>query len=281
VKAFTAGQQVHQPDVVEAFFAEDLVVEVTAGFTDPKTSYGRSDVNECLAFLSAFDLEGVALAFVPGVKAGEIWLTWSTRKATHKLTRRSSPDAGLIISTWEDRKCKAMKIVPADPSTLEALCSSAEGAQLPAAPALNPPFEPHPNPMAVWEKVWSGWSVGAFSRPTKHQAFEKHWAPNLCLDAASAALPNVFKVYTGHAGGDEWTNGVVGRWDTSRVSVSAVGGLKPGCVMQRLSFDCQHKDTRKAASGVEVYVLLAYDTDGKLVYGKHYFANPEVLASIY
>merc|ERR1712054_578298 len=113
----------------------------------------------------------------------------------------------------------------------------------------------------------------------KQAAFETFLHTDFVLDASSALLPEIFKVYRGHGGVDQWANGVMGAWEFTRMEATAEVGLKPGCVMQRLEFDVTHKG--KEAKGIVMYIEIAYDADGKAVHQKHFWANPKVAASLY
>lgn len=46
--------------------------------------------------------------------------------------------------------------------------------------------------------------------------------------------------------------------------MAAIAGLKPGCVMQRMTFDVMHKTTNKEAKGVQMYNEVAYNIEGML-----------------
>merc|ERR1711998_89778 len=144
-----------------------------------------------------------------------------------------------------------------------------------------PAFKPHPDPMPVYEAAFAMWGAGEFANPeTKQANFDKTTHPQVIMDVSNPALPaDIFKRYHGHAGVDEWANGVIGKWEFTRMEIAAEVGLKPGCVMQRLECDVKHAG--KEATGIVTYVELAYDADGKAVYNKSFWANPLVVASLY
>merc|ERR1711988_540934 len=115
---------------------------------------------------------------------------------------------------------------------------------------------------------------------TKQASFDKTCHTQVVIDVSNAALPaDIFKTYYGHAGVDAWANGVMGKWEFTRMDITAVVGLKPGCVTQRL--DCDVKHEGKEAKGIVIYIELAYNADSKAVYNKHFWANPRVVASLY
>jgi len=189
------------------------------------------------------------------------------------------PFESVFIWNFEGKKVKRVTAIYGDPDRV-AWINSKNG-DVPAHRTL-PSFEPNPDPKPVFEAAFAAWGSGAFvAEETKQASMDKFIRPDVLVDVSSSLLPDVFKVYEGHAGTDAWANGVVGQWEFTRFDSTIETGLKPGCVMQRLDVDVRHKGTGKEAQGIRFYVELAYDVDGKGVYTKHFWANPAVAASLY
>merc|ERR1712023_125210 len=127
-----------------------------------------------------------------------------------------------------------------------------------------PAFEPHPDPKAAYEAMFAAWGAGEFAKAeTKQASLDKLVRPDAVIDASSAVLPDVFKVYHGHAGLDAWANNVFGSWEVARIDITLETGLKPGCVMRKVEIDAKREGSE--AMGIVLYSETAYDTDGRMV----------------
>merc|ERR1719230_118672 len=200
-------------------------------------------------FIGQFDLEGVEITFVTSPTPHEVWQRFSSTKSTFKPTGKSASFEMLIISTWDGAKCTKMTVIYDDPSVVAAICSADAAVPIPLQRTL-PSFEPHPDPKACWEKLFALWGAGEMSKPdTKQAMFETHVIADAVMDNTCSALPDILKVYEGRVGIDSWTNDVCSEFDLSNLQASAVAGLKPGCVLQRLVYDVKHKQTGKEAKG--------------------------------
>ena len=98
---------------------------------------------------------------------------------------------------------------------------------------------------------------------------------------SESALPDVLVPRVGPEGINAWVKYTDATWELSNVDAAPVAGLKPGCVMMRMTFDVKHKTTGKEAHGVRMYNELAYNAAGQYVYARHYYVNAPLLASIY
>jgi len=264
----------------KAFFSKDAVIDVGrnehAGVKAFK-EYSFDTMNEWFDYLGTFDLSDVAVNAVLSSKdASQLWQQLRCT-ATSKATGKSAHIELLSIIDFDGAMVKRITNLYADPKRHAYL----NGTEETLTQVQLPSFEPHPDPMPVYEALFAMWAAGDFANAeTKAANFDKTAHPQAVLDASNAALPaDIFKTYHGHAGLDEWANGVVGKWEFTRMDVTAAVGLKPGCVMQRL--DCDVKYEGKEANGIVIYVELAYNTDGKAVYNKLFWANPRVVASLY
>lgn len=287
VEAWKAGK-FNGDDVdanIDAFFTDDFVhdVETSAGHTGaaPFKKYGKAATKEWFIFAAQWDLKGLDISFVQSPKSpDEVWQRFESTEAVWKPTGKSVPMTMIFISTWTKGKCSKMSAIYDDPARAAAV--QTDDAPIPPAATL-PSFEPHPDPKSCWDILFPLWAMGEFAKPeTKQAALDKYVAADVVQDATSSVLPEILKPYVGHAGVDTWCNDVIGAtWELSNIDVAAVAGLKPGCVLQRFTCDVKHNKTGKEAKGVDMYMEMAYNTDGKFVWAKHYFANPQLLASIY
>jgi len=199
--------------------------------------------------------------------------------AMRKEAGKSMLLEAVFIYNFEGDKVRRLSGIYADPDRLASIDN--KNLDMPAQLML-PSFEPHPDPKAVFEAAFAAWGSGEFAaEETKQAAMERLIRPDILIDVSSSLLPDVFKVYRGHAGTDEWANGVIGQWEFTRFDSTVEAGLKPGCVMQKLVVDVTHKGTGKEAKGIRIYNELAYDAEGKGVYTKQFWANPAVAASLY
>jgi len=109
----------------------------------------------------------------------------------------------------------------------------------------------------------------------------KHCAADAVHDLTESVLPDVLKPRLGPEGICEWNKFSDATWEMTNVDAVPVVGLKPGCVMMRLTFDVKHKTTGKEAHGVQMYNEFAYNAAGQYVYGRHMYVNAPLLASIH
>jgi len=271
-------------EAAEAFYAKDVVINV--GSANPHVGAGATlrdysfdTLKDWFDWLATFDLTDMVVTAVPSSKdPSQVWQQFrfvATSKATGRMTGRSAYFELLNVIEWEGAKVKRATTMYDNAAKFAYL----SGAQEATTDVKMPVFEPHPDPMPVYEKSFAAWGAGEFAKQTKQATFDKFLKPDFVLDASSAALPEVFKVYHGHAGADRWANGELGTWEFTRMEATAEVGLKPGCVMQRL--ECDVKRAGVEAKGIVMYIEAAFDADGKGVYNKHFWANPKVAASLY
>jgi len=272
-------------EAAEAFYTKDVVVEV--GSANPHVGAGATlrdysfdTLKDWFDWLGTFDLTDMVVTAVPSSKdPSQVWQQCrfvAASKATGRATGRSAYFELLNVIEFDGAKAKRVTTMYDNPAKFAYL----SGVQEAPTDVKMPVFEPHPDPMPVFEESFAAWGAGEFAKAeTKQAAFNKFLKPDFVLDASNAALPEVFKVYRGHEGADQWANGVVGSWEFTRMETTAEVGLKPGCVMQRLECDVKHAG--KEAKGIVMYVEVAFDADGKGVYNKHFWANPKVAASLY
>lgn len=266
---------------MEEFFTKDLIFDVGtanahAGVPEYK-EYTFETTKHWFAYVAGFDIADMSMAAVSSKDdASQIWQTVSA-KTTSKATGRSLLLESLNIYTFDGDKIKRVTVIYADPSRLAYLNGTLTEA--PTAVKL-PAFEPNPDPKPVFEAVLAAWGAGEFATAeTKQAAFDKAIRPDIVIDASSAVLPEHFKAYHGHAGTDAWANKVFGSWELTRMDITVEAGLKPGCVMQKL--DCDAKREGNEAKGIVLYIESAYDVDGKAVFQKMYWENPQMAASLY
>jgi len=268
---------------VAEFFGKDIVLDVASGAGHTSLAaakiYHYEDVKTWFAFVGQLDIADLELSFVAGPKPCEVWGYLSSPKTTYRPTGKGLPVTMFFTSTWEGAKCTKMTVLYGNAAAVAAACSDSDA--VPTVATL-PTFEPHPDPKAAYDNTMAVWATGEFSKPeTKQEALKKHFAADCVIDATSGLQPDVFKVYEGLEGVDAWTNGVVGTWELSNMIFEVVTGVKQGCVVQRVTFDATLKETGKAATGIETYQLLAYNSQGQMVYMNYFFANPVLAASIY
>jgi len=270
-------------DAVAEFYTTDVVFDVETanghtGMAELKT-YTFETIKDWFAFTLKYDLADVVVSAVPNsLDPSEIWQRFSCQ-ATSKESGKSMLLEAVFIYNFEGDKVRRLSGIYADPDRLASIDN--KNLDMPAQLTL-PSFEPHPDPKAVFEAAFAAWGSGEFAaEETKQAAMERLIRPDILIDVSSSLLPDVFKVYRGHAGTDAWANGVMGQWEFTRFDSTVETGLKPGCVMQKLDVDAKHKGTGKEAKGIRIYNELAYDAQGKGVYTKQFWANPAVAASLY
>jgi len=286
IAAWTAGR-FNMPDTVDAavaeFYASDVAfdVETANGHTGMQEfkAYTFDTIKDWFAWVGKYDISDVTASAVTNSQdPAEIWQRFSC-ETTSKETAKSMLIEAIFIYNFEGDKIKRVSGIYADPDRVASLGNKND--DLPAQ-LTRPSFEPHPDPKTIFEAVFAVWGAGEFAaEQTKQAAMDKHIRPDVVIDVSSSLLPDVFKVYHGHAGTDAWANGVMGQWEFSRFDSTVEAGLKPGCVMQKLDVDAKHKGTGKEAKGIQIFNELAYDADGKAVYTKQFWANPALAASLY
>lgn len=277
----------NMPDTIDAavaeFYTTDVVFDVETanghtGMPELKT-YTFATIKDWFAWIAKYELSDVVASAVPNsLDPSEIWQRFSCQ-VTSKEAGKSMLLEAIFIYNFEGDKIRHVSGIYADPDRLASIDN--KNRDMPAQLML-PSFEPHPNPKPVFEAAFAAWSSGEFAaEETKQAAMDKFIRPDVLNDVSSSLLPDVFKVYRGHAGTDAWANGVIGQWEFTRFDSTVEAGLKPGCVMQKLVVDVTHKGTGKEAKGIRIYNELAYDAEGKGVYTKQFWANPAVAASLY
>jgi len=273
------------PDTVDAaveeFFHKDLVFDAASANSHADVAefkeYTFDTVKDWFTFVGSFDIADMELAVAKSSSdASQVWQRCSAT-TTSKATGRSLLVENLNIIDFEGGKIRRMTAIYADPTHFAYLNGTSETLPTMVKPMA---FEPHPDPKLACEAVIAAWGSGEFGKDdTKQATFDKLIHAKAVTDVSSAVLPDVFKVYRGHAGTDEWTNKVVGKWEFTRVEITPEAGLKPGCAMQKLDFDAKHQGNE--AKGLLVFNEQSYDTDGKIVHQKVFWANPRVAASLY
>merc|ERR1712227_927603 len=129
----------------------------------------------------------------------EIWARFSCQTAS-KETGKSMLTEGLFIYNFEGNKIRRLTGIYADPDRV-AVMDSKDGV-MPSQRML-PTFEPNPDPKPVFEVIFAAWGSGAFAaEETKQASMDKFIRPDVLMDVSSSLLPDVFKVYEGHAGTD-------------------------------------------------------------------------------
>lgn len=265
----------------EEFFTQDVVVDASAavhsGVAAFKTYHGFDGAKEWFAWGSCFELEGVDIAHVAAPIESEVWLRFEVAHDVCKKTGKGGAYHAIAVFSWVGDKCAKIVNVPYQPARIAAICSE-QDVPIPPMAAL-PPFEPHPAPMEVYEKIMQMWGANELSSP---DVCKMYVAPDAVNDVSDSTMPDVLKVYEGVTGSLEWMDYMATHWELSNIDVKPVAGLKPGCVMHRFTCDVKHKTSGKeAAKGWQVYTELAYNVQGQFVYSRNYFVNATLLASIY
>lgn len=267
---------------IAEFFTEDVELDRSAaahsGLDGYKVYHGHEGVKGWFEWLDAFDYEGLQMTFVAGPEPNEVFLRSSVERLINKKTGKVTPFCCVEVYTWEGSRCTKSVLSVFQPASVAAICSEEEHLPIPPFAQL-PAFEPHPNPMEPWAEKMALWSAGDFY--SEEGLLEEHTAEDAVCIVSDSAMPEVFRTYEGVAGVKEWNDHGSSLWELSNVALAPVAGLKPGCVLHRLTCDVKHKVTGKEAAGVQLFVECAYDVDGKFVYARHFFVNAPLLASIY
>lgn len=273
------------PDTLAAtmdqFFSKDLIFDVSTANSHVKVpafkEYSFETLKEWFDWLQEFDIaDVVANAVVPSNDASQVWLQLSCT-VTSKATGRQITSEALSIYTLKDDKVESARLIYADASKFAYLTGLTETLNCSQRAA----FEPHPDPKLAFEKVYALWAAGEFASesPTQQESLDKFVHADIMIDASNAALPDAFRVFHGHKGCDEWANGLLGQWEFDRMESSVVAGMRPGHVLQRI--ECDIKLKGHEAKGIVMFNDVAYDSDGKCVAQKVYWANPQVVAGLY
>lgn len=277
----------NMPETVDATIADYVAPDVVwdletanghSGLPAFKT-YEYDTVSDWFEFLAKFDLADIEMSAVPSsLNPSEIWQRVRCL-ATAKATGKSMVLDAIFIITFEGEKVKHFTGIYADPDRVAALFKPGDDASAQVTP---PSFEPLADPMPAFEKIFAAWGTGAFSAAdTKQAALETLARADGLLDCTCSLRPELFKLYQGHDGIDQYINGVVGEWEFERLDSTVEAGLRPGCVLQKLSADVKHQRTGKTAKGIVIFSENGYDADGKWAYGKLFWANPAVAMSLY
>jgi len=245
-----------------------------------KVHSGFAGLKEWFGHVGLFEYEGVEMAQVAGPAPGEVWLRFSSKKATCKATGKSVESHGFNVFTWEGGRVTKLTAAVYNPASVAAIMSEEEGPV--PQPLPLPAFEPHPSPLEPFGEMMALWGAGEMS---KAEVRAQHCAADCVDDLTDTALAagppgDVFKPHVGIDGLGAWIAHTDGQWDMSGVDAAPVV-IAPGRVMMRLTCNIKHKVTGKEAKGVQMYNELAYDADGKFVYNRHFFVNAPLLASIY
>lgn len=272
---------------IDEFFTKDCVIDATNGIAGlhPKFKvYTYATVQDYFAMLADFDFEGMKANFVANPHTeGEVWHHAETAVTTHKITGKKVQNAsGLCIVTFAGAKVSKLVLINRAASALAAMYNADQDVPV-QQPVAMPSFEPAADPMPIFQAIFASWGAGEFNNAdTKQATLEKFIVPNCVLDHSSPAMPSLLKAYTGHTGVEEWNIGVVSElWEMSNLDVAATAGITPGCVLMKMAFDVKHKKTGKEAKGVISYQEFAYNTEGKFVYSKTYWADPVAIAAIH
>lgn len=278
--------QFNSPDTVDAakkeFFAEEVIFDVASANENAGVSqfkkYSFETLNEWFDFLAQFDIADMVVTAVPSSKdAMQIW-QHASFTMTSKVTGRSITSQNLTTFEFEGDQIKRAMTIYADPSAFAFLTGVTD---TPTEAVKPPAFEPHPDPKSVWEVAFAAWGAGEFAQlETKQAAFDKYVHPEIVIDTlGDVGLPEVFKVFHGHAGCDTWANELMGKWEFTRMETSVEAGLKPGYVLQKL--ECDVRLEGNEAKGIVMFIETAYDSEGKSVHNKIFWANPQVVGSLY
>jgi len=272
---------------MKEFFTDDFVLDASSaahsGVAAYKVHSGFGGLKDWFAFVGSFDFEELEFSYAAGQSASEVWVRSSAKKAVYKETGKSAPFDCVNLFEWDGDKALFAKMTVAvyNPATIAAIMSEREPpfpfpppVQLPAA------FDPHLTPMEPFGEIMALWGSGELNNA---EALRKHIAAAAVSDLTDVALAvgPLGEVFTAHLDQGEWMDYQAEHWAMSNVDVAPIVGLKPGCVMARVSFDVKHKGTGKEAKGVQVFNELAYNADGQFVYLRHYWINAPLLASIY
>lgn len=262
------------------FIAEDAVLDTSSGahvgVDVYKVTEGIAGVKGFLAWLGGFDMEGVEMSHVAAPVPNEVWVRFSAAKCTSKVTGKSAPHHSLWVYTWDGDKIAKLQGITYEPANTAATLSK-DDVPMPSTLQL-PTFEPHHSPLEPFAEKMALWGAGEF---LDAEMCRKHCAADVVDDMTESALPDVLKPQVGPEGINEWVKYMDATWEMSNVDAVPVAGLKPGCVMMRMTFDVKHKTTGKEAHGVRMYNELAYNVAGQYVYARRYYVNAPLLASIY
>lgn len=286
MKAWGSGL-LDKPDTFAAttdlFFTKDLIFDVSTANSHVEVpefkEYSFETLKEWFDWTKGFDITDlVSNAVVSSKNASEVWQMVSCT-ITNKETGRQATSDQLNIYTLEADKVKSVTVIFSDASKyayLTGLTETFNGVQRERAA-----FEPHPEPKLVFDKIFALWAAGEFASesPAQQEMLDKFVHSDFVVDASNTALPDTFGVFHGHKGCDEWANKLLGQWEFERMESSVVAGLRAGQVLQRI--ECDVKIKGREAKGIIMFNDVAYDSDGKGVAQKVYWANPQVVADLY
>lgn len=271
----------------EKFFSKDCTIDAThgcAGLHSKFKMYGFAELQEWFNMLVDTDNEGLKINFVASpTTEGEVWHHFEIETCTNKATgKKVHNTSGVVIINFEGAKVSKIVQINHAPAAFAAMYSNNAEDVVPQHPAL-PSFEPAADPKAAFEALFGRWAAGDFSHAeTKEALCEQYITSDCVLDYSSHVMPSLFKVYTGHAGFEAWNSGVVAeQWDLSNMEVAVTTGLKPGCVLMKVSCDIKHKTTSKEVKGAVSYQEGAYNAEGKFVHVRVYWTDPAAIAAIH
>lgn len=276
-------------ETIKQFYHEDVVIDCSsgtfAGLADLKKYTGHAGAQEWFDFVGKeqFGTPEAPPEFVcaPG-PSPEILYHKYKAEVSLKDKEGKGPvhDTGLLVWTWADGKVKSLKFIYGDPTIVAALFAGDE-VPVPSEPFKAPTFEPHPDPVSVWQTIYDGWSTGQMANPeTKDAFFAKVFSENVFFDMKGPH--EKFKKYEGFAGVDEWTNSVIGAdWDMKNLVPTAVAGPQPGTVIMHMTHDLTIRSTGKSLEGVSFFFEWGIEKSGKCVYVKAYWENAAAVAALY
>lgn len=270
------------------FFTDDFVLDASSASYSAVEAYrvhhGHAGLKDWFAFEACFELEGVEISHgASGSAPSEVWMLSSAVRAVCKATGKSAPFRSLQVLEWDGSKAVKMTVAVYNPAAIAAIMSAREPPFPFASPVQLPAFEPHPDPTVPFAKLMALWGAGELRKPDVRA---KHLASD-CVDdltdiaLAAGPLSDVFKPHHGVDGAGEWIEHQATHWAMSNVDVQPIAGLKPGCVVARLTFDVKHTGTVREAKGVQMFNEFAYNAEGQFVHATHFCMNAPLLASIY
>lgn len=261
-------------------YTEDVIIDASSaahsGVAMYKVHNGLAAVKDWFDWVAGFKMEDMEVSMVAGEKEN-ICLLSMTCNATFTATDKSAHFSCFQIYEFKGEKIAKLTFLVYNPASVAAIIS-AEDALIPPVVEL-PSFAPHANPLEPFGEKMALWGAGEF---LKAEVRREHMVSDVVDDLTDGALPSVLKPYVGVDGTGEWLEHVASMWEMSNMVIgNPIVGLRAGCVMTSMTFDVKHKGTGKAAQGVQMWNELAYNAEGKFVYGRHFFVNAPLVASIY
>lgn len=261
-------------------YTQDVIIDASpaahSGVAMYKVHNGFAGAKDWFDWVAGFKMEDREISMVVGEKEN-VCLLSIIANITCTATDKSALFSCFQIIEFEADKIAKLTFLVYNPASIAAIIS-AEDAPIPPAVEL-PSFAPHADPLEPFGEKMALWGAGEF---LKAEVRREHMVPDVVDDLTDGALPSVLKPYVGFDGTGEWLEHVASTWEMSNMVIgSPIVGLRAGCVVTSMTFDVKHKGTGKVAQGVQMWNELAYNAEGKFVYGRHFYVNAPLIASIY